>query len=53
MMKSYRVRLIRFDRPETQIITVRCKSEFEARAHVLERVGHAWRITSAELAQLP
>ena len=52
-MKSYRLRMIRFDRPETQTITVRSENEFAARAHVLARVGHGWRITSAEVARLP
>ena len=52
-MNSYRVRLIRFDRPETQTITIRSANEAGARAHVLARMGHGWRITSAELARLP
>lgn len=52
-MQSYRVRLIRFDRPETQTITVRSENEFEARVHVLARIEPGWRIASAELTQLP
>jgi hypothetical protein len=52
-MNSYRVRLIRFDRPEVQTITVRSENESAARAHVLARVGHGWQIASAEIARLP
>jgi len=52
-MKSYRIRLIRFDRPETQIITVRSESEVEARAHVLARADQGWRIAAVDLARLP
>jgi len=52
-MKSYRLHLIRFDRPESQVVTVRAASEFDARAHILGRLGHGWRITSARIAELP
>ncbi len=53
MLKSYRVHLIRIDRPESQVITVRSPNETAARTHVLARIGHDWRIASTTLLELP
>jgi hypothetical protein len=41
-MRSFRVRLIRFDRPESKTITLRSSSEAGARAP--KRAGRAWRV---------
>jgi hypothetical protein len=41
-MRSFRVRLIRFDRPESQMLTLRSNSEAGARAQ--KRAGRAWRV---------
>ncbi len=41
-MRSFRVRLIRFDRPESKTITLRSSGEAGARAP--KRAGRAWRV---------
>ena len=43
-MRSFRVRLIRFDRPESKTITLRSSSEAGARAQAQKRAGRAWRV---------
>jgi len=50
-MKTYRLRMVRFDRPETRILTISSQNESTARAHALARFGHGWRVASTQLAQ--
>jgi hypothetical protein len=47
-MTRYRVRLIRQDRPGTQILTLRCESEAAARAKALSRLAGVWRIAESQ-----
>ena len=50
-MKTYRLRMVRFDRPETKIVTISSQTESGARARALARFGQGWRVASAQLAQ--
>lgn len=43
-MRSFRVRLMRFDRPQSKTVTVRANNEAGARAQARGRAGHDWRI---------
>jgi hypothetical protein len=47
-LSTYRVRLIRQDRPGSQILTLRCESESAARAKALRRVGGDWRVAESQ-----
>lgn len=47
-MRSYRVRLIRFDRPQSTTFQVRSNSEAGARAQAQSRAGRDWRIARIE-----
>lgn len=44
----YRVRLVRQDRPGTQIVTLRCESEAAARSKALDRLSGVWRIAESQ-----
>lgn len=44
---KYRVRLVRQDRPGTQILTLRSDSEESARALALSRLGGIWRVAES------
>ena len=44
----YRVRLVRQDRPGTQIVTLRSESEAAARAKALSRLGGLWRVVESQ-----
>lgn len=43
-MRTFRVRVIRFDRPESKNLTLRANSESAARAQAQSRMGRDWRI---------
>ncbi len=43
-MRSFRVRLMRFDRPQSKTITIRANNEAGARAQAQGRSGRDWRI---------
>ena len=43
-MRSFRVRLMRFDRPQSKTITIRANNEAGARAQAQGREGRDWRI---------
>lgn len=43
-MRSFRVRLMRFDRPQSKTLTVRANNEAGARAQAQGRAGRDWRI---------
>ena len=45
-MRSFQVRLIRFDRPESRMLTIRANNEAGARAQARSRAGRDWRIAS-------
>ena len=45
---KFRVRLIRQDRPGTQILTLRCDSEATARAVALARLDGVWRVAESQ-----
>ena len=45
----YRVRLMRFDRPETRTVTLRCEGEAVARSRVAREVGPEWRVVGVLL----
>lgn len=45
---KFRVRLIRQDRPGTQILTLRCESEATARAVALARLDGVWRVAESQ-----
>lgn len=47
-MRSYRVRLIRFDRPQSRMLTLRANNEAGARAQAQSRAGREWRIARIE-----
>lgn len=47
-MRSFRVRLIRFDRPQSRTLQIRSNSEAGARAQAQSRVGRDWRIARIE-----
>ena len=47
-MRAYRVRLIRFDRPESKRLQVRSHSEAGARAQAQRSAGGDWRIARIE-----
>lgn len=46
----YRVRLIRQDRPGSQIVTLRCESEEDARRTALSRMDGLWRVADSQPA---
>ena len=43
-MRSFRVRLMRFDRPQSKTLTVRANNEAGARVQAQGRAGRDWRI---------
>ena len=43
-MRTFRVRLIRFDRPQSKTLTLRANSESGARAQAQTKAGREWRI---------
>ena len=43
-MRSYQVRLIRFDRPQSKTLSIRSNSEAGARAQAQSRAGRDWRV---------
>jgi hypothetical protein len=45
---TFRVRLIRQDRPGTQILTLRCENEATARVVALARLGGVWRVAESQ-----
>ena len=47
-MRSYRVRLIRFDRPQSKTFQVRSNCEAGARAQAQSRAGRDWRVARIE-----
>lgn len=47
-MRSFRIRLVRFDRPESRMLTVRANNEAGARAQARSRAGREWRIARIE-----
>ncbi|MCR9094039.1 MAG: hypothetical protein NXI30_07470 [bacterium] len=47
-MRSYRVRLIRFDRPQSKTLQVRSNSEAGARTQAQSRAGRDWRVARIE-----
>lgn len=47
-MRSFRVRLIRFDRPQSKTIMIRSNSEAGARAQAQSRAGRDWRVARVE-----
>ncbi|MEM9175054.1 MAG: hypothetical protein AAGC67_07445 [Myxococcota bacterium] len=47
-MRSFRVRLIRFDRPQSKTIQVRSNTEAGARAQAQSRAGRDWRVARIE-----
>lgn len=49
-MKTYRLRLVRYDRPQTKMVTISCESEHAARCRVSARFGREWRVVSTQLA---
>lgn len=46
--KRYRVRLIRQDRPGSQVLTLSAESEFAARTRALARFGVQWRVVESQ-----
>ena len=46
--RAFRVRLIRFDRPESKTLQVQADSEGGARAQAERRAGRDWRIARIE-----
>lgn len=47
-VRSYRFRMLRHDRSNSQILTIRCASEAGARARALVRAGPGWKIADAQ-----
>ncbi len=47
-MKTFRIRLIRFDRPESKTLQIRSNSEAGARTQAQSRAGREWRIARIE-----
>ena len=47
-MRSFRVRLIRFDRPESKTLQIRSNTEAGARAQAQSRAGRDWRVARIE-----
>ncbi len=45
-MKTFRLRLTRHDRPEAQVMTIRCETEASARARALARAGRNWMVAN-------
>ena len=45
-MRTFRVRLIRFDRPQSRMLNLRANNEAGARAQAKSRAGRDWRIAS-------
>lgn len=47
-VKTFRVRLIRFDRPESQTFAIQSHSEAAARTAAQIRAGREWRVARIE-----
>jgi hypothetical protein len=49
-LRSFRVRLMRCDRPQSRMLLVRARNENGARARAREEAGRDWRVASVHLA---
>ena len=47
-MRSFRIRLIRFDRPQSKTLQIRANNEAGARAQAQGRAGRDWRVARIE-----
>ena len=48
LARTFRVRVIERERPNSRVITVRCESAQAARARALRQVGSGWKVTGVQ-----
>ena len=48
LARTFRVRVMERERPNSRVITVRCESAQAARARALRQVGRGWKVTGVQ-----